>query len=238
MYSIETIKKATSNLRSLIAHYKTMKPQDIKMCISMGNKKIGRVMNVSIAPIITCKNCKECKFFCYDIKAIMAYPSCLDARARNTAILMMDREGFFACIDERISHSRRNSKFFRWHVSGDMIDTDYLDRMAKIARKHPDWTFWTYTKMYALVNVYVDDHGGSKDRAIPANLHIMFSKWDGMPMNNPHGFPVFACQMPEGQGKDPDPATYIKHKCPGNCDTCITGKRGCVVGESSFAGLH
>lgn len=238
MFKPETIAKAVKLLNESIAVYRAMPTDAYKLCISSGNMKIGKVLNVSLAPLISCGNCSLCAGYCYDVKAVMAYPSCRDARARNMALLLENRDEYFRRIREKLAHAKRKNKFFRWHVSGDIYDPDYLDRMCQIARAFPEWTFWTYTKMYHLVNSYVDAHGGSREAAIPSNLAIMFSKWDGVDMPNPHGFPVFACEMPEDIARDVAPSTYIRHRCPGNCDTCIKAKRGCVVGESTYTDLH
>ena len=92
----------------------TLNASDIKMCISVGNKKIGRVMNVSTMPILCCGNCKECSKLCYDIKACLQYPNTvIDARMRNTVLLRKDRDEYFRRIDAAISRRRKN-KFFRY----------------------------------------------------------------------------------------------------------------------------
>ena len=235
MYSIETIKKVRNNLNSAIEHYKVMDPDAFKLCISSGNRKIGRVMNVSVAPLVTCHNCKECMFFCYDIKACVQYSNTvIDARARNTALAMVNRNEYFRRIDKAMSRRRKN-KYFRWHVSGDIIDFDYFCRMVEIASNHSDFIIWTYTKYYSVVNRYCDEFGRD---AIPNNFIIMFSEWDGMPLVNPYNFPVFTCKLKNGN-KNHD-ASYFDglHKCPGNCDICKLAKRGCVAGETTYCDEH
>jgi len=184
-------------------------------------------------PIITCGNCRECKYFCYDVKACLQYPdTVIDARMRNTVILERNRDEYFSRIEKAISRRRKN-KFFRWHVAGDIVDIDYLIRMIEIAKRHPEFTFWTYTKMYWIVNTYCDKCG---KESIPENLHIMFSKWDGLKMNNPYRFPVFAVKMKNGN------IDYIPFneyfKCPGNCDICKESNRGCVAGENTYNDEH
>ena len=203
---------------------------NIKMAISAGNRKIGRVLNVSLPPIMTCANCKECMHFCYDIKACLQYPNTvIDARVRNLVILLKDRDEYFSRIIAKIARRRMN-KYFRWHVAGDIVDADYFDRMVQVARLFPEWIFWTYTKNYAVVNQWIADHGATSD-AVPSNLHVMFSEWRGLPMVNPYGMPEFSCHFPD----EPEPATF---KCPGNCDVCKLAGRGCVAGENVHADLH
>ena len=233
MYKIESVKKAVHDLRETTSSYRAIiRGQGsgaVTMCISKGNRKIGRVMNVSLAPVLTCANCSECKMLCYDIKAVLQYRNVVDARARNTALLLEDRDEYFRRIDDAISR-RRLHKFFRWHVAGDIIDADYLDNMCTIARNHPDFVFWTYTKNYAVVNEYCRRRGGRV--AIPENLSIMFSEWRGMPMVNPYGFPEFSVVFKDDEHK---PAG---HYCPGNCDVCKATRRGCIAGETTYCHEH
>lgn len=225
-YRKETLKKMLELMGATARRYGRMKPEDIKLCVSVGNRKIGRVMNVSLPPVLSCGHCKECKLYCYDVKACMQYPgTVIDARIRNWAILKADRAGYFRRIEERITRRRRN-KFFRWHVAGDIIDRDYFDQMVAIAKRHPDFTFWTYTKMYSIINGYIADGGD-----IPENFHIMFSEWRGLPMDNPYNFPEFRVLF---KGETP-PAGYY---CPGNCDICKANGRGCLAGETTYALEH
>ena len=233
-YSAATLKKAVKLLKTLIAYYAACiaSGEILKACISSGNRKIGRVLNVSIAPVITCGNCSGCKEFCYDIKAVIQYPEVSRARARNTALAIHDRDNFFTQIDVKMSRRRKN-KYFRWHVSGDIIDYEYLCWMIELARKHPDFRIWTYTKMYGIVNMYVRNHGGDKS-CIPENFSIMFSEWRGMPMNNPYKFPEFRVKF-----EDDNDADFADiWKCPGNCDVCKKLQRGCPYGETTYTEVH
>lgn len=233
MYKPESVKKAIQTLQDATNDYReairTGGADAVKICISAGNRKIGRVMNVSNAPVITCSNCAECMFYCYDIKAVLQYRNVVDARARNTALLFEDRDEYFRRIDDAISRRHKN-KFFRWHVSGDILDADYLARMVDIARAHPDFVFWTYTKNYHIVNRYCQRRGGRV--AIPENLSIMFSEWRGVPMNNPYHFPEFSVVF-----KD-DAIKPAGHYCPGNCDVCKENHRGCIAGETTYCHEH
>lgn len=235
MYSIQTISKVMMQAKTKRAELIKRDPASIKICISSGNRKIGRVMNVSLMPLMTCHNCDGCKWFCYDIKACAQYPNTvIDARMRNTVLLELDRDEYFRRIDEKMSRRRKN-KYFRWHVAGDIMDLDYFIRMVESARKHSDFVVWTYTKNYAVVNEYCSIYGRD---AIPDNFHIMFSEWDGMELINPYNFPVFTCKLKAGN-KNHDPEYFDNlYKCPGNCDLCKTGKLGCIGGISTYCDEH
>lgn len=228
MYSEKSLRKVIKLMKEHGKMLAKIPVEDIKMAISKGNRKIGRVMNVSLPPLLSCANCSGCSKLCYDIKACLQYPdTVIDARMRNLTILQKDREEYFRRINDAISR-RRLHKFFRWHVAGDIIDADYFARMVEIARRHPDFKFWTYTKNYAVVNRWVDENGRD---AIPANLSVMFSEWRGMPMDNPHGFPEFRVVFKD----ETPPAGFY---CPGNCDVCKEINRGCIVGETTYCNEH
>jgi len=227
-YSLESLKKVVSALKSAKDKYMSMPIESIKLCISNGNRKIGKAMNVSLPPILSCGNCKECKHFCYDIRACLQYKNVIDARIRNYVILLRDRDLYFSTIDRACSR-RKTNKMFRWHVSGDIIDLDYFCRMVEIAKNHPDFIFWTYTKMYNIVNEYCDRYG---KESIPVNFSVMFSEWRGVEMVNPYGFGEFRAlyeneSIPEN--------TYY---CPGNCDICKAARRGCIANENTCIYIH
>ena len=160
MLKRETLQKYIAAVNALIA---VLMPiiETLRVCISKGNRKIGRCMNVSVAPIFTCGGaCRVCKCICYDLRACLPYVNVLNARVRNYLLAMYRRDFFFDSIDEAMNRRRKN-KFFRWHVGGDILDYDYFCRMVENARRHPDFIIWTYTKRYHFVNRYVAEHGGS-----------------------------------------------------------------------------
>lgn len=227
-HTIESLKKAAGKLHAAMDRYNELPFYKLHLHISKGNKKIGRVHNFSMAPGITCPNCKGCLPYCYDVKAVLQYGNVVNARAENTVMMYKDMTQTFSMIDDYITKCRTH-KFFRWHVSGDIISVEYFDNMVRIARKHPDWVFWTYTKAYAFVNLWIYQHGKS---ALPENLSVMFSVWNGMECPNPHGMPTFTCIQ---AGMTPAPGEW---RCPGNCDICLTTGHGCPYGESSNVDEH
>ena len=239
MYSKETLKKYTKNMRDTMdkysKHFENMPGMAYhEICISKGNRKIGRVHNVSTAPIITCGNCSHCSGLCYDVKANIQYKNVMNARARNTVIATEHFDAFFTGIRYYIAHRKAN-KYFRWHVGGEIPSIEYFAEMVKTAEMFPDWTFWTYTKMHDIVNEYVRVNGRD---SIPENFVIMFSEWDGMALNNPYDFPVFTCKLKDGNKNHPAEYFDTLYKCPGNCDICKKAHRGCIAGETTYADEH
>lgn len=237
MYSNKTINRVISLLKKEIKLNREMikSGEKIQLTISKGNRKIGNVLNCSLAPIITCTNCGECMRICYDLKACIQYPNTvIKARAKNTALLLENRDEYFRQIDTVMTRRRKN-KYFRFHVSGDIVDIDYFSRMIETARKHPDFIVWTYTKNYPVVNEYCRRFG---KETIPNNFIVMFSEWDGLTLNNPYNFPVFTCKLKKGnKNHSPEYFNNLYH-CPGNCDICKKNNRGCIVGENTTCIEH
>lgn len=237
-YKPETIAKIIMILKALIKMYAAMikKGMLLTVSISDGNIKIGKVLNVSLAPIITCgAMCKYCKGLCYDIKACLQYKDVRIARAKNTALALYNRKEYFRQIEKKLER-RKSNLFLRWHVSGDILDYDYLDRMIQLAKKFPAFRFWTYTKQYHIVNEWIHINGD-----LPSNLKIMLSQWkvkteDGkivaLPLPNPYNLPIFTVRFAEEE----IPKNLFK--CPGNCDICKRLNRGCIAGESTYNDAH
>lgn len=229
MFKPETIEKARKDMLAEIRNLRNA--NDIKLAISYGNKKIGRVMNVSIAPLLSCLN-GPCWSFCYDIKAVVQYANVRSARCRNYVLAVLYRDIYFNRIKKAISKRRKN-KFFRWHVGGDMIDYDYFCRTVEIAREFPEFKFWTYTKKYHFVNKWISENG-----ALPNNYKVMFSEWDGVELSNPYDQPTFSCKLKAGNKNHPAEYFESLYKCPGNCDICKAINRGCLAGEHTYADEH
>lgn len=228
-HSVESIKKAMDSLKTAMDKYMKTPYSELRLHISAGNKKIGRVYNFSMAPGITCPNCAGCLPYCYDVKAVLQYKNVVNARAENTAMMYMNMSDTFAQIDAFITRTHRRNKFFRWHVSGDIINYEYLCNMVWIAKRHPEWTFWTYTKAYHIVNKFMEINGAD---SIPSNLSIMFSVWNGMACPNPFRMPTFTCIQ---EGMEPAPGEW---SCPGNCDICLSSGHGCPFRESAHVYEH
>jgi hypothetical protein len=114
-----------------------------------------------------------------------------------------DLNKYFLDISQQIFHAKKSPKFFRWHVSGDIISQEYLEGMKSIAAAFPGIKFLAFTKIYSL-----------KFGKLPENLSIVLSAWPGLPMYNPYNLPV--AYMQDGSEKRVKNAL----ECPGGCDTC------------------
>ena len=186
--------------------------KNITVSISKGNRKMGAIPSVSLPPIITCKNCSTCAKKCYAAKLCKIYPTVKASYDRNFEILKADRDSYF----NQVKAAAMVTRYFRFHVSGDIIDIDYLDRMVKVARELKGTEFLAFTKNYQDVNEYFKNHKK------PANLHLIFSiPFDGAKIPNPHNMPTAAVIL-----KGSEPAENWK-VCGGNCTECACKGVGC-----------
>lgn len=191
--------------------------EDIHVYIAQGNAKTGlAVPSVSLIPVYNCGNCKQCSRLCYDLRNDCCYKGCRDKRAVNVAILEEDRDRYFAEIDDAV----KTLRFFRWHIGGDIIDYDYFVRMCKIAEDNIHCTMLVFTKMFDVVNEYLD-----KGNVIPENLRVIFSGWVGLEMDNKHNLPTSHPLFADGSTTAHDGAKL----CTGNCTECAKAGTMCWV---------
>lgn len=181
--------------------------------ISNGNSKMGGIPSVSLPSITTCRVC-ECRDKCYARKLERLRPSVRNAYKRNLEILTKDPDTYWREVEAAIMLSR----YFRFHVSGDIPDIYYLQSMISVAERNPHCQILCFTKKYEKVNAWCERYG-----EIPSNLHIIFSAWDNLEMPNPYNFPVAYVRFKDGHTSAPEDA-YI---CYGNCSECVMVDGGC-----------
>lgn len=180
--------------------------------ISAGNTKMGAVPSVSLPPIVTCAAGCTCAKKCYAAKLCRIRASVRNAYQRNLDILTADPASYWRQVETAVSMSR----YFRFHVSGDIVNADYLAHMVDIAARNPFCQVLAFTKQYTIVNNWIRENG-----ALPENLKLIFSAWPGMNMENPHALPI-ANVIFKGQ----EPAAHWKI-CGGNCTECACQGVGC-----------
>lgn len=172
---------------------------------------MGFIPSVSLPPIVTCAKGCTCAKKCYAAKLCRIYSNTRKAYARNLDILKNDMDNYFI----QVKAAAMVNRYFRFHVSGDIPDMNYLDRMVKLAEELPGTTFLAFTKQYNFINCFL------QYATIPDNLKIIFSAWPGMAMENPHNLPVAHVIF-----KGSEPADNWKI-CGGNCSECACRGVGC-----------
>lgn len=217
--------------------------------ISNGNSKMGAIPSVSLPSVVTCRQC-ECNVKCYARKLERLRPNVAAAYRHNLEVLQTDPDTYWREVEASVMMSR----FFRFHVSGDIPDSDYFVNMVEIARRQPHCEILCFTKRYEIVNDYVYSshfdyilgtsiHPLSVDplalalNTIPPNLHIIFSAWVGLDLVNPFSFPTAYVRHRDGVCLAPDSAI----NCSGNCTECAKTGEGCWTlqhGESVVFDEH
>lgn len=194
----------------------------VNVKFSYGNRKTGALVpSVSLIPVADCGNCKVCAAGCYDVKNVCYLPAVQKSRAVNSAIYKNDPDRYFAEVLQAVKFLR----FFRWHVGGDIKDMNYLENVIRIARAVPGCEFLIFTKMFDLVNTWIDKNG-----ALPANLHLIFSDWRGAEMDNRHNLPVSSPVWFDKAGAEIERGPHCTDRvtwCPGLCEDCAAAGGGC-----------
>ena len=180
--------------------------------ISKGNSKMGAIPSVSLPPIITCPKGAPCAAKCYAAKLCRIYPTVKKAYRNNLDILNNNELDYWY----QVQRAAKTTRFFRYHVSGDIVDYSYFNWMVTTAEMIPDTMFLAFTKQYEIVNNYIDIFG-----KLPDNLKIIFSEWGNQKPCNPHNLPTAAVIF-----KGTTPAENWKI-CGGNCAECACQGVGC-----------
>ena len=182
--------------------------------LSPGNAKMGRIPSVSLPAGLTCRKDCACYEKCYARKLERLRPTVRNAYRSNLELLQKDPETYWREAEAAIMTSR----FFRFHVSGDIPNDAYLRKMVLVAQRNPHCEILCFTKKYDLVNNCIAECGG-----FPKNLHMILSAWKGIPMENPHNLPEAHVIYRDGSTTArPDAVS-----CGGNCTDCATTDGGC-----------
>lgn len=184
-----------------------------EVSISSANKKMGKISSVSLPSVVTCRKC-ACQQKCYARKLERLRPAVAAAYKRNLDVLRSDPDTYWREVEAAIMLSR----FFRFHVSGDIPDITYLIRMVDVAQRNQHCQILCFTKKYELVNDCLS--GGA---VLPSNLHIILSAWTGLEMQNPFLLPEAHVRYRDGSTTARDDAKL----CGGNCTECACTDDGC-----------
>lgn len=181
--------------------------------ISVGNSKLGKIMSVSLPAGATCRDC-ACQTKCYAKKLERLRPSVRNAYKNNLDLLTSNPETYWREVEASIMMSR----FFRFHVSGDIPNDEYLEKMVEISSRNKHCEILCFTKRFEFVNEFLDNGG-----VIPENLHMIFSGWKDLEMNNPYNLPEAHVRFRDGSTTAREDAV----ECGGNCSECAITDSGC-----------
>ena len=89
--------------------------------------------------------------------------------------------------------------------------------LGVILTANPHCEILCFTKKYEIVNRILISHN------MPPNLHIIFSAWRGLDMENPNHLPEAHVRYRDGTTTARDDAL----ECSGNCTECAITDEGC-----------
>ena len=185
---------------------------NLKVSISKGNVKLGAIPSVSLPACITCNPAAPCFKKCYALRIERRYKQSKAAYQNNLDILKINPGAYWLQVKAAASVTR----FFRYHVSGDIPNSEYLYNMVSLAYELPGTTFLAFTKQYNIVNEFLNNGG-----RYPENLKIIFSNWGNWKCSNPYNLPVCEIIL---KGNAPEESWKI---CGGNCTDCACRGVGC-----------
>ena len=185
---------------------------NLKVSISKGNTKMGAIPSVSLPACITCNPDAPCFKGCYAVKLAKRFETTDASYHRNLNVLKSNPELYWLQVKAAACMTR----YFRYHVSGDIVNKEYFNNMIKLANELTGTKFLVFTKQYHIINEYLNNGG-----IIPSNLKVILSNWGAWKCNNPHKLPV--CEV-IFKGDQPGDDWKI---CGGNCTDCACRGVGC-----------
>lgn len=185
-----------------------------QVCISKGNSKMGAIHSVSLPAGVTCNPDAPCYKACYARRLAARRRQAGESYERNLRVYQTSKESFKL----QIKAAAITQRFFRFHVSGDIVDDDYFQMMVEIAREIPTCKFMAFTKQYDIVNRWIEANGD-----LPENLQIIFSVWRGFDCPNIFALPEAHVAYRNGTHTARKDAVH----CKGNCTECCLAGEGC-----------
>ena len=223
--SIKTPKARTNSDKSISkainnwTNYKAANMESAdRVHISGGNSKLGAIMNISLPPVVTCHNCSGCKNYCYAVRSYNRFTDTAAGWNENYCMFLKDPIEYFRSV----SRAAKTQRFFRWHVSGDIVNLDYFYNMIYVAKDNPKCEFLAFTKAYQIVNAAI-----AAGAVIPSNLHLLFSASPGVEMPNPYRIPECHINFADTALNTYCGGAEYEHYCGGNCTECAVNGCGC-----------
>lgn len=179
----------------------------MKLITTTNIKLGGSIAQMNMPYALSCRPDAPCFQDCYCTHGNMAFKKVRESHMKKLELYKDNPKAFFGLLSVELTMVPY--RYFRWHSSGDIPDTTYLDLMCKLARKHKETKFLCFTKKYEMVNEYLDSHRK------PANLVICLSNWGEWRVKNPHNLPTAWVDFGGTEG-----IPKKAHECSGNCGDC------------------
>lgn len=175
----------------------------MRLKISEGNNKLGKIANLSMPPGLTCVPGIPClSEGCYAMKAYRLYPNVQNAWTSNLELWESNPGKFFSEFSAWLT--KKKPERFRLFTGGDMPSEEFLTQLMFVATNHPETGFLVFTKRYDY------DYG-----KMPDNLKVVLSIWPGVKLPTNTDLPWAWLEEDPRRRK-----TFPHYVCPGGCDAC------------------
>ena len=174
---------------------------------------MGSIPSVSLPAGITCRQDCECSKKCYAKRLERIRKRVREAYQSNYELLINKPNTYWREVEASVMMSR----FFRFHVSGDIPNEEYLIHIIEIASRNPHCEILCFTKKYEIVKKVLSMY------PVTRNLHLILSGWVGLEMDNPFNLPEAHVRYRDGATTARDDAK----ECSGNCTKCAVTDGGC-----------
>lgn len=184
--------------------------------ISKGVSKLGaNIPSVSLPAGITCRPDAPCHAKCYARKGRFVFRKTKSLFDRNLEIWHADPVQY----ERDVIIAAFSCRYFRWHVSGDIPDMNYLEMMVRVAVGLPETKFLCFTKKFELVNAWrtLNPDG------FPANIKIVLSAWGEFVPDNPFNLPQAFVRLKHAESRIPVHA----RQCGKFCGECVMTNQNC-----------
>jgi len=114
--------------------------------MSMSNAKLDKdgICSINLPPKLSCPFAGECKAYCFACTGPQSWRGAKQIRLNNLELWENNPEQYEKFVIEDIHKAGRLVN--RWNDSGDIVSTEYLKMMIRVANHYPDRHFYTYTK--------------------------------------------------------------------------------------------
>lgn len=176
----------------------------MKLFISEGNTKLGKIPNLSLPPGLTCPKNVPCRKTCYARRIYQRLEAVHAKWLGNLELWRTDPNTYME--DLNLWLELHTPPVFRIHVSGDFPGQRYLDHLCTVIAKHPDTKFLAFTKRHNL-----------DFTRVPDNFRILLSMWNNWGDENQAGPKAWYLDPDDPDPRIPDSA----YPCSGSCDSCF-----------------
>jgi hypothetical protein len=193
----------------------------MNLCVSSGNTKLGKILNISMPIYSTCVGKSEwCVKECYAMKYQKRYKNCRISCDNNFEL--SKNQNFSELVINRLSQTHESP--VRIHVSGDFYDENYIDSWIKICSTLPKFKFWTYTRSWIIPNLL----NKIKELNQLKNIQVFLST-DTTTQSPPKGFRIaYIADDTRAKGFRCSHDLKIKKSCL-ECGHCFNTRKGNII---------